>query len=195
MRALAVLLLAASASCTQIAAPTATSSPPVTAAPPSAVPAIAAAPRKSFAWPGIPRDAIRAHVPRVVDGDTIVLIGITVGYAESGGRPGRHARLIGINTPEVFGRLQCFGPQASAFTKRELTGRDVFVDFDVERLDRYGRALVYVWTTDGAFFNGELAQDGYAVQETIPPDVRYAEDFARYVSDARTARRGLWSAC
>jgi micrococcal nuclease len=143
----------------------------------------------------VPSRARRVRVTRVVDGDTIVIDGIGVGYADSGGRPGRHARLIGINAPEVFGRVECFGPQASAFTKRVLTGRDVLVDFDVDPLDRYGRALVYVWTTDGAFFNGELAEDGYAVQLTIPPDARYADLFARYVRDAKVAGRGLWSAC
>src|SRR5207302_2519708 len=116
---------------------------------------------------------VHAHVTRVVDGDTIVLLGIDVGYADSRGRPGHHARLIGVDTPEVFGRAGCFGSQASAFTKHELTGQDVLVGFDVDPLDRFGRALVYVWKTDGTQFNGELADNGYASQLTIPPDVRY----------------------
>src|SRR5438094_4399687 len=146
-------------------------------------------------WPAVPPTAIHAHVTRVVDGDTIVLSGITVGYADSRGRPGRHARLIGVDTPEAFGRAGCFGSQASAFTKRELAGRDVLVDFDVDPVDRYGRALVYVWTTDGTLFNGRLAQAGYASQLTVPPNVRYADLFTRYARDARSAGRGLWGSC
>ena len=152
-------------------------------------------PASGAAWPRVPPRAIHARVTRVVDGDTIVLDGIGVGYADSRRRPGRHARLIGVDTPEVFGKVGCFGSQASAFTKRELSGRDVLVDFDVDPVDRYGRALVYVWTTDGTLFNGKLAEDGYAVQLTIPPDVRYVELFTGYVRDARDAGRGLWSSC
>ncbi len=189
MRAFIVLLLLV-CSCRDVAAPSTPTRASGRAVPPSAH-ASTAAPR----WPIAPRDAVRAHVTRVVDGDTIVLDGIDVGYADSRGRPGHHARLIGIDTPEVFGRVGCFGAQASAFTKRELSGRDVLVDFDVDPVDRFGRALVYVWTTDGALFNGKLAEDGYALQLTIPPDVRYAELFTRYVRDARAAGRGLWSSC
>jgi len=191
-----VLLLALVASCASAAAPmqTATFAPtpatPTPAAAPSVAPRIAG-PR----WPAVPPGATRARVTRVVDGDTVVLDGISVGYRESRGRPGRHARLIGIDTPEVFGRAGCFGRQASAFTKQQLTGRDVLVGFDVGHLDRYGRALVYIWKTDGTFFNGELAESGYALQETVPPNVRYADEFLQYVRDARAAARGLWSAC
>jgi micrococcal nuclease len=195
MRAIPVLLVLL-ASCSS-AAPPARLTPPTPAPTASGPPAVSApaTPRAAGRWPPVPTDAIRARVTRVVDGDTIVIDGIDVGYPDSRGRPGRHARLIGIDTPEVFGRAGCFGTQASAFTKRELGGRDVLVGFDVDPLDRYGRALVYVWTTDGTFFNADLAEQGYALQETVPPNVRYADDFTRYVRDARAARRGLWNAC
>ena len=191
MRALAcvfVVFTACAGSAGRASTPAATTAPTTTAAPRAV--AITEA-----MWPPVPRDAVAAHVTRVVDGDTIVLTGIDVGYGDSRGRPGHHARLIGIDTPEVFGHAGCFGAQASAFTKRELAGRDVRVGFDVDPTDRYGRALVYVWKTDGTLFNGELAEDGYALQLTIPPDVRYAEEFTRYVRDARDAGRGLWRAC
>src|SRR5919204_3682822 len=49
-----------------------------------------------------------ARVERVVDGDTVRLVGLG------------SVRLIGINTPEVYGHVQCFGPQASAFAKSVL---------------------------------------------------------------------------
>jgi micrococcal nuclease len=170
---------------------------PNTSAAPTVAPSGSVGPSASLhaVWPPVPSSAKRAHVTRIVDGDTIVLDGIGVGYADSRGRPGRHARLIGIDTPETHGRVGCFGAQASAFTKRELNDRDVLVDFDVDSTDRFGRALVYVWKTDGTFFNGALAEEGFALQLTIPPDVRYADVFLRYVRDARVASRGLWSAC
>jgi micrococcal nuclease len=144
--------------------------------------------------PGVPNDAIRAHVTRVVDGDTVVLSGIPVGEIDR--RTGGHrARLIGIDTPETHNGTECFGREASAFTERELDGKDVRVAFDVDPLDRYGRALVYVWEVDGTFFNGLLAADGFALQLTVPPNVRYADLFSRLVSQARNANRGFWRSC
>ena len=47
-------------------------------------------------------------VVRVVDGDTVVL------------RSAGKSRLIGVDTPEVFGGRECFGREASAFAKRVL---------------------------------------------------------------------------
>lgn len=144
--------------------------------------------------PAPPRTAQRAKVLRVTDGDTIVLDTISVGEIDRR-TGGRKSRLIGVDTPEVFGRAECFGRQASAFTEGVLGGRDVLVDFDVDPIDRYGRALVYVWETDGTFFNGRLVAEGYASQSTFVPNVRYAELFTRLARVARESDRGLWSAC
>jgi micrococcal nuclease len=119
---------------------------------------------------------------RVVDGDTIVL-----------SRLGK-VRLIGVDTPEVYGGAECYGAAASAFTKSTLpAGRRVRFRIGRESHDRYGRTLAYVWLADGTFFNRLLAQRGYATPLTIPPN----DDYARlFVADARRAReegRGLWS--
>jgi micrococcal nuclease len=133
-------------------------------------------------------------VLRVTDGDTVVLSSITVGELDTG-TGGRKSRLIGVDTPEVYGGAECFGARASAFTKAELDGRQVFVDLDVDPIDRYGRALVYIWQSDGTFFNGRLVAEGYASQATFPPNVRYAELFTRLARDARDGDRGLWSSC
>ena len=143
---------------------------------------------------GPPADAIRARVTRVVDGDTVVLDTITVGRIDHS-TFGRYARLIGINTPEIFGRTECFGRIAADFTRRTLNGRTVLIDFDLDETDRYGRALVYIWLPDGTFFNAELAAEGYAVQETVPPNVRYAGLFSRLVAQARERNLGLWRSC
>lgn len=169
--------------------PTRTAAPP-----PLPQPTTTQTPAAATAWPAVPRRATQAHVTRIVDGDTVVLTGIPVGKLDTR-TPGRHARLIGIDTPEVYGGVECYGRQASAFTTRELADQDVLVDFDVEPIDRYGRALVYIWKRDGTFFNGELAAQGYALQATFPPNVRYAELFTRLVRDARERASGLWAGC
>jgi micrococcal nuclease len=123
-------------------------------------------------------------VTHVTDGDTVWLSGI-----------GR-VRLIGIDTPEVYGSVECYGAAASSFTDRVLRpGTRVRYRLGVERRDRYGRALAYVWLGDGRFFNAMLAERGYARPLTIPPNDRFAGRFVAAARRARSAGRGLWGAC
>ncbi len=117
----------------------------------------------------------------VSDGDTITLSGL-----------GR-VRLIGADTPEVFGGVECFGRRASGFTKRVLApGRQVRYRLGIESRDRYGRALAYVWLRDGRLFNGLLVQRGFALPLAIAPNVEYAGRFRLAARRARRLRRGLW---
>ena len=123
-----------------------------------------------------------ARVTAVSDGDTVSLSGI-----------GR-VRLIGVDTPEVFGGAECYGREASAFTKRILVpGRRVAYRLGVERRDRFGRTLAYVWLRDGRLFNGLLVERGYAVPLTVPPNVELARRFVAAARRARRAKLGLWS--
>jgi micrococcal nuclease len=132
-----------------------------------------------------------ATVDHVVDGDTIeVVVG---GHHE-------RVRLIGIDTPEVYverGPPDCYGPEASAFTKRLLPpGTAVRLERDVVGRDDYRRLLAYVYlVTDGRMVNELLVDGGYAQPLTIRPNDTYA---ARFVAGARTAEAaglGLWGAC
>jgi micrococcal nuclease len=132
----------------------------------------------------------RTSVPvvEVTDGDTI--------RVDLDGRA-TPVRLIGIDTPERDGpytSLECYGEDASRFTHDALDGRTVELEFDVERTDRYGRTLAYVWL-DGALFNERLVRSGYAVVTTFPPNVRYVERFTAAQRHARGEQRGLWGAC
>jgi micrococcal nuclease len=118
----------------------------------------------------------------VVDGDTVVL-------RETG-----KARLIGVDTPEVFGGVECFGREASAYAKRVLRrGRRVEVRLGVDPRDRYDRALVDLWLADGRHFNAMLVRDGYAQPLTIPPNVEFADRYVALAREARRAGRGLWA--
>ena len=129
-----------------------------------------------------------AIVTRTVDGDTI--------HVAFHGQD-LDVRLIGIDTPETVDPsqpVQCFGEQASRFTDRRLTGQAVRLEFDVERHDRYGRTLAYVWL-DGRLFNRRLVASGYAVVDTYPPNVRYEDVFAAAQAAAQHEDRGLWHAC
>jgi micrococcal nuclease len=128
-----------------------------------------------------PDARIRATVTKVSDGDTIHVSGL-----------GR-VRLIGIDTPEVYGEQECFGAEASAFVERLLPeGSHVSYRLGTESRDRYGRALAYVWLDDGRFLNALLAERGFAQPLTIPPNVDFAERFRDAARAAREAGRGLW---
>ena len=117
----------------------------------------------------------------MVDGDTVELRGLG------------KSRLIGVDTPEVYGGVECYGRQASAYAKRQLDGRRVRYTVGSEERDRYGRLLIYVWLEDGRSFNALLVSRGYAQPLTIPPNDDYADTFVRLSRRARERAVGLWS--
>ena len=126
-------------------------------------------------------DRVAAEVTKHTDGDTLWLSGIG------------KVRLIGVDTPEVFGGAECFGRQASAFVERLLPlGSRVRYRLGVDERDRYGRALAYVWLDDGRFLNRLLVARGFAQPLTVPPNVEFAGDFLSASERAREAGRGLW---
>jgi micrococcal nuclease len=129
-------------------------------------------------------------VTRVVDGDTV--------HVALAGRD-ETVRYIGIDTPESVKPgtpVQCFAEAASAANHRLVDGQAVRIAYDVERHDRYGRLLAYVYRVrDGTFVNARLVRDGYARTLTIPPNVRFAGRFSALAREAQDAGRGLWRAC
>ena len=128
-------------------------------------------------------------VVRVVDGDTIEVA--------RGSSDTDTVRLLGINTPEIHHPtkpVECFGPEAAAFTEEHLAGRSVQLEGDIEGRDRYGRRLAYV-VVDGERFNDELLRRGYARLLVIEPNHAHARTMLREELDAKRAGRGLWSEC
>jgi micrococcal nuclease len=131
--------------------------------------------------PGAPGQGTSARVTKHTDGDTLWLSGIG------------KVRLIGVDTPEVYGQVECFGHEASAFVERTVPlGAAVRYRLGGEERDRYGRALAYVWLRDGRFLNRLLVARGYAQPLTVPPNVEYEDLFVRVAARAREAGRGLW---
>src|SRR3954451_11767998 len=108
------------------------------------------------AMPPLPADAFAMTVESVHDGDTLrahvdVPNGVVTDLAST------RVRLLGIDTPEISPDLDCWGAEATAsLTALAPPGSTIWVAPDVEVLDRYGRQLLYVWTADGRFVNGEL---------------------------------------
>jgi len=116
-------------------------------------------------------------VTRVLDGDTIEI--------ESGER----VRYLGINAPESG---QPFFTEATRENERLVAGRTVALEFDVQTQDRYKRLLAYVWVGD-VLVNEEIVKNGYAVIETIQPNVKYQDLILKAQQEARNACRGLWA--
>lgn len=132
----------------------------------------------------VPTGAEAATVARVIDGDTVEL------------SDGRSVRLIGVDTPETVHptkKEEAGGWIASDFTKEALTGRRVWLEYDVDRTDRYTRTLAYVWLADGQLFNALLLREGFGRVLTVPPNVKYVETFVKMQEEARTYQRGLWA--
>ncbi len=141
----------------------------------------------------------RAHVERVVDGDTIrvrideIVDGPGAGQSEVG--ESYPVRLIGIDTPESVRPgtpIECFGRESSAATEALLDDQEVVLVKDVENTDRYDRLLRYVYLGE-EMANARLVANGYASAYTYPPNVRHSEFFVLLEREAREADRGLWS--
>ena len=71
--------------------------------------------------------------------------------------------------------MQCYGPEAAAYTASRLFGQVVRLEDDVERHDIYGRRLAYVYL-DGDNFERELLRKGYARLLVIEPNHAHARD-------------------
>ena len=139
------------------------------------------------------------RVNRVVDGDTIDVVFENRADSE-------RVRLIGVNTPETKHpqkNVEFYGKEASDFTTAALSGRQVWLQFDLEVHDKYQRLLGYVWTEKpndvndekeirDKMFNARLLLNGYGQVMTIPPNSKYANMFVGFQREARQNNRGLW---
>ncbi len=141
----------------------------------------------------VPSDAFRSRVTHVTDGDTAYLKNLDYGKTAASW-PGRSARFIGVDTPEVYGDPECYGQEASAFTKARLEGERIKVAYGEDPEDPYDRALVYIWRK-GKLFNATLVRKGFARVLIYEPNERYEARLRRLQRQAREAERGLWGAC
>ncbi|HSP75258.1 MAG TPA: thermonuclease family protein [Cryobacterium sp.] len=145
--------------------------------------------------PAPPSGAVAMTVEYVHDGDTLFLrtdqpneLVATTDDVK--------VRLLGIDTPEVGDRAECFGDQATEQLRALLPeGSLTWVTADRDPTDQYGRSLFYLWTEDGRFVNYELVAGGAAESLNIAPNdahyplLRAAEDAAA------SAGAGRWGSC
>lgn len=130
------------------------------------------------------------RVTRVTDGDTIEvdMNGVT-----------EKIRLIGVDTPESVKQnspVQCYGHEASDYSKQNLSGASVKLEADPigDNRDRYDRLLRYVYLRDGTLWNQKLISEGYGFAY-LSFEFSKQDEFAAAQSKAQESKLRLWSDC
>ena len=134
------------------------------------------------------KKARKARVISVTDGDTVKV--------RVGGRS-RDVRLIGIDTPEVFGGVECGGPQASRSMKRMLSAGDrvrLIRDFSQDQIDRYGRLLRYV-ERRGRDVGERQVRRGWAKPYVYERPFKRLSSYRGARRAAKRRGRGVWARC
>ena len=134
----------------------------------------------------------RAEVVGHVDGDTVR---VRIPNPPAGLNIVETIRLLGVDTPETVHperQVEFFGREASEYTRTQLYGRNVFLAFDWDLRDRYGRLLAYIYLEDGRCFNAMLVREGYGHAYLVYP-FQFMDEFRNLEQEARRERRGLWN--
>lgn len=129
-----------------------------------------------------------ATVERIIDGDTL---------DASIQRETVRIRLLNIDTPEI-GRdgnpSECFAEEAKQrLAELVPPGTKVHLEYDQERLDKYGRTLAGVFRDD-QFVNEQLAREGLARAVLIEPNSRFFETIRAAEQEPRNARSKIFAA-
>ncbi len=107
-------------------------------------------------------------------------------------------RLVGVDTPETHKpntAVQCFGPEASDFTKSLVLNKPVQLKADSKQSnrDRYGRLLRYAYLENGQELNETLVREGYALTTNFNTEKK--KQLQNLQQGAKDAKKGLWAAC
>ena len=137
----------------------------------------------------------KCRIACVVDGDTIKV-------KDDDGKE-VSVRMIGIDAPESRPnkRLELqmkqqnkdretileLGEKSKVHLKELVRNNEfVYLEFDVQKYDKYGRVLAYVYILDKnkmlAMLNEQMLKDGFACLLTIPPNVKHVKNFRKTAS-------------
>lgn len=140
--------------------------------------------RKEAEKKTFPQAGITLTVRHVIDGDTIIATS------------GEKVRYVGIDTPELASEertVQFFAEEAKNANKEMVEGKTIRLELDMEKTDKHGRLLAYIFLKDGTFVNAKLIENGYARAYFIPPNIKYYSQFKKLEKEAIKNRKGLWS--
>jgi endonuclease YncB( thermonuclease family) len=140
--------------------------------------------RKTAEKKHLPTAGIILTVKHVIDGDTVIAA------------TGEKVRYVGIDTAELASEerpAQFFAEEAKKANKEMVEGKTIRLELDVEKTDKHGRLLAYIFLKDGTFVNAKLIEKGYARAYFIPPNIKYYSQFKKLEKEAMKDRKGLWS--
>jgi len=121
------------------------------------------------------------YMVEIIDGDTGVL------------SDGNTVRYIGIDTPEVG---EPFYEDAKKLNSHFCLGKQVRIEYDHRRRDRYDRILAYIFVDDSLMINELLVEAGFANVYIFPYDQKNIQYRRRLITAqirAIDASRGIWS--
>lgn len=112
---------------------------------------------------------------------------------------GTKVRIIGVDTPESVAPSTYRkdntdeGKTVSDVVKdKNKAGDTLLVEYDIQKTDRYGRTLAYLYFTDGTMVEDWLLSNGLAAIATYPPNVKYTDRFFELSHKAWEDKVGLW---
>lgn len=132
----------------------------------------------------------KARVISVVDGDTV---NVKI-------RKGRKAsvRIIGIDTPEVYGDVECGGPEASDSAKRMLEPGDrvrLVSDPTQQVKDRYGRLLRYIFRGTKDIGRAQVRRGWARVYVYNHKPFQKTRAYKASQARAKRSGKGIWDLC
>ncbi len=121
----------------------------------------------------------KGKVERIVDGDTIVL------------ENGDIVRYVGITSPETN---EPFEKEATEANRKLVEGKEVTLDYDNYKGDKFGRILAYL-IIDGKNISVEMTRKGLAqvvIYQHKKPFI-YAKELLKAQEEAKKEKLGIWS--
>nr|BDD46659.1 hypothetical protein 2 [Bacillales bacterium] len=105
-------------------------------------------------------------------------------------------RLLLVDTPETKHPrepVEPYGPEASQFAKDTLSGKEVKLEFDGPKRDKYDRLLVHLWIGDKTF-NQMLLENGFArIAYVYDPPYNHYDAYLEAEEKAKNSKIGIWS--
>lgn len=127
-----------------------------------------------------PNAPLTGLVKEVYDGDTILLAS------------GQRVRYTGIDTAE---RGEEFNSNATRLNKQLVLGKNVRLEYDKEKTDRYNRLLAYIFVEENGkeiLVNKRIIEEGFAGMYYARPQMRYFKELLAAQQQAITKNLGVW---
>ena len=115
-------------------------------------------------------------ITKVIDGDTVHINGESV-------------RLICIDTPE---RGEEGYLEATEYLESLILNKEVILEEDITKRDKYDRLLYYIFTKDGRFVNEIMVKEGYAEAYPYYPDTRLCPQIQEAEKQAKITGKNIW---